>query len=87
MHAVSRHCLLLRRRCVAKDRTKSRSRFEELCCFITDHAQVIFLVNVGIATIEQLQYFTLRNGIGGIRQYLHDAHIVHFHHHLKSTGV
>ncbi len=52
-----------------------------------DHGQVGGLVDVGIADIEQLQHLALGDGVGGVGQDAHDAHVVQLDHQLERARV
>ena len=87
MHAVRSHRLLLGWRGIAEYRAQTGGRFEQLGGLVPDHAQVIFLIHIRVAAVEQLQHLAFRNGIGRVGQDAHDAHVVHLHHHLEGAGI
>jgi hypothetical protein len=42
---------------------------------------------IGFVAVHQLQDFAFGDGVGGIGQHVHDAHLPDFHHHLKRARI
>src|SRR6185437_16215050 len=52
-----------------------------------DHREVGGLVHVGVADVEQLQHLAFGDGVGGVGEDAHHAHVVKLHHQLERARV
>ncbi len=85
MHAITRQGFLNIRGSTSQERAELSRRLEKFSGLVVDDLHVTGLIHISIMTIHQLQYFTLGNDVGCIRQHFHHAHVVDRNHHLKGT--
>src|SRR5690606_31960571 len=64
-----------------------RSSFKQDGSFVTDDAHVFSFGNVDAVLVQQLQYFTLGNHVGGICNDLHDADMAKADQNLECPGI
>ena len=60
-----------------------RGSLEQHGCFAIDNLEVLIFRDRRVAKVRELLHLALRNQVGRPRQYLHDAKIADFHHHLE----
>ena len=87
VHAVFGERDLRLSRGAAEDRAHLGRRLEELRRLVADHAQVAFLVGVGVVHVEELQHFSFGDDVGRIREHLHHAEAPRLDDHLEGARV
>ena len=70
---------------VADDGAQARGGLEQLGGFVADDLEVAFLRGFRVVAVEQLLHLALGDGIGGMRQDVHHAHVADLYHHLEGA--
>jgi len=71
----------------AEHAAEPRGGLEQLRRLAANHLEIARLVDLGVVAPHQLQHLASGDGVGGLGEHLHDAHVVDLDHHLEGAGI